>query len=141
MIPGAPKTVSLIAIHQASDHALRETGMNDLEYANAVDQVIDRVRQRKLPGDRHSVWDSILSQFGRNGLCDARLVDIIEEEIRAYLGSLKGPSLRRLWSWAAEGMAESTDCAGVPTEQMRMFLEIDFLDCISELARDEVGLR
>jgi hypothetical protein len=141
MIRGAPTTVSLTAIHHASDHALRETEMNDHEYSNAVDQVIDRARQRKLPGDHHSVWDSILSQFGRDGLCDARLVDIIEEEIRAYLASLKGPSLRRIWSWAAEGMAESTDCAGVPTEQIRMFLEIDFLDCITELARDEVGLR
>jgi hypothetical protein len=141
MIRGAPTTVSLTAMHQAFDHALRETEMNDLEHCNAVDQVIDRVRQRKLPGDHHSVWDSILSQFGRDGLCDARLVDIVEEEIRAYLASLKGPSLRRLWSWAAKGMAESTDCSGVPPAQMRMFLEIDFLDCVTELARDAVGLR
>ena len=114
--------------------------MNDLLHANAIEHVIHRVRERKVPGGCASIWDSIVSQFERDGGCDFMLIDTVEEEIVRYLASVRRPSLRRLWSWCAKGMAESTDHDAVSTQQMREFLESSFFDCIVELARDEAGL-
>ena len=115
--------------------------MNDLLYADAIAQVIHRVRERNVPAGCASTWDSIVSQFKRQGGCDFMLIDTVEEEIARYLASVRKPSLRRLWSWCAKGMAESTDQAAVSTQQMRAFLEAKFFDCIVEIARDEAGLR
>ncbi len=114
--------------------------MNDLLYANAIDEVINRVRERKPPGDPHGVWDSIVAQFRQNGCCEIGLIDVVEEEIRAYLASVRGLSLRQLWSWSVSRLAESIDYTRVPAKQMRIDLEINFSECITELARDEAGL-
>lgn len=113
--------------------------MTGCAFESAAISIVGRVQRRRSPAGKSTVWASIVSQFGEGGHCDARLIDVVEKEIRGHLRSLRVAVLRDVWAGSELGMSDPDDVDLIPTSELRRLLEPVLLSRITEIAVDEAG--
>ncbi|MBM4061257.1 MAG: hypothetical protein FJ265_09210 [Planctomycetes bacterium] len=110
--------------------------MSDYAFEQAVTDIIDHVRDRRLTGIKGSVWSAMVAGFREHGACDGRIVDVIEDAIETHLGGLRAAEIRVLWAGCESGYDDS-DAASVSASELRRFLEPEPLARITEVAGEE----
>lgn len=84
-----------------------------MEYWNAVDEVLDRAAEIKLPGYRIDVVAMVRRELAIRGCCDSKLINPIEEILRSSLQEWSTEKKRKIWQSTETG-AESDVAFEVP---------------------------
>jgi len=103
-------------------------------------QAIDTIRERVIglrASERTDMWSAILKQIRKNKYIDNRYATAIEEIIRALLAELDDDTVIALWQETETGIAEDADDEVFVADCVRMDLEMELLDAITQLAYAE----
>lgn len=107
-------------------------------FETAATEIADLLRRRRSPVGKGSAWAAMVSQFRERGHCDFKVVEVIEDEIRKVLESMKVAELRQAWATSVSG-AGDPEVAGIPAGELRRFLEPELLARVTEMAVEEAG--
>ena len=68
-----------------------------MDLADAVDEVLARAEQIKLPGRRLDVVTIARREFAKRGVCDSKLIDPIENVLKECLRTWTMGQKREIW--------------------------------------------
>ena len=98
-----------------------------------IREVLTALQTPTTPG----VWSTIVKQIKRSDSFDARHADTIQEVIRGFLGRLDDATVVSLWRETETGMADDSKDSELVSEWVRMALEMELLQAVTELAGQE----
>ena len=97
--------------------------------------IVGEIECRRSPVGRGTVWSAIVQGFRKNGCCDGRLIDVVEQVIDELLRSLHVAALREIWLGSESGAADDEEqVALMPAAELRMFLETELLVAVTDAA-------
>ena len=104
--------------------------------AEAVDAIREKLVQHRLSG-RKTLWATILKQIAKQDAFDGQYADTILEVIRSLLGQLDDATIISLWRQTETGMGDETEDECLYPDSVRMNLEMELLQEITDLAWEE----
>jgi hypothetical protein len=102
----------------------------------AVDAVRERLIQHRLLG-RKTLWATILKQIAKQNSFDGHHADTILEAIRSLLKPLDDQTIISLWRQTDTGMDDEAEDDCLLPECVRIDLEMELLQEITDLAWEE----
>jgi hypothetical protein len=111
-----------------------------MDYCDAINEVLDRASNIRLPGDDLDVVSIARREFAGRGCCDARLVAPIEQTLRECILRWSTTQKREIWETTETG-AEDRAAFEAPTpESIDMYLEDELMfHLIEGLSLDQDG--
>src|ERR1700730_14126317 len=104
--------------------------------AEAVDAIREKLVRHRLSG-RKTLWATILKQIAKQDAFDGHYADTILEVIRSFRIQLDDGTIISLWRQTETGMGEETEEECLYPDSVRMDLEMELLQDISDLAWKE----
>jgi hypothetical protein len=78
-----------------------------MDLADAVDEVLERAEQIKLPGRRLDVVTIARREFAKRGVCDSKFIDPIENVMKECLRTWTMEQKRQIWLSTETGFDNS----------------------------------
>jgi hypothetical protein len=103
---------------------------------DAVAAIREKLAWHRLSG-RKTLWATILKQIAKQDAFDGRYADTILETIRAFLKPLDDKTIILLRRETETGMGDETDDGRLFPDAVRMDLEMESLQEITDLAWEE----
>jgi hypothetical protein len=107
-----------------------------MHLTEAVDAVREKLVRHRLPG-RTTLWATILKQIAEQDAFDGHYADTILETIRSFLTQLDDGTMISLWRETETGMGDETEDECPYPDSLRMDLEMELLQEITNLAWKE----
>ena len=104
--------------------------------AEAVEEIREKLVRHRLSG-RKSLWATILKQIAKQDSFDGHYADTILEVIRSFLSQLDDGTVISLWRQTETGMGAETEEECLYPDSVRMDLEMELLQEITDLAWEE----
>jgi hypothetical protein len=116
-----------------SGHAERSSSVYLTE---VVAEIREKLAQHRLPG-RKPLWATILKQIARQGAFDGACADTVLEVIRSVLRPLDAATVISLWRETEVGMCDETEDDRLFPDDLRMDVEMELLQQVTDLAWEE----
>jgi hypothetical protein len=107
-----------------------------MHLTEAVDTVREKLVRHRLPG-RTTLWSTILKQIAKQDAFEGHYADTILEIIRSFLSQMDDGTLISLWRQTEAGMGDETEDECLFPDPVRMDLEMELLQEITDLAWTE----
>jgi hypothetical protein len=104
--------------------------------AEAVDAIREKLVGHRLSG-RKPLWTTILKQIAKQDAFDGQYADTMLEVIRSFLSQTDDKAIISLWRRTGTGMGDETEEACLDPPSVRMDLEMELLQGITDLAWEE----
>ena len=111
-----------------------------MHLSEAVDAIRERLVRHRLSG-RKTLWAAILKQIAKQNGFDGHYADTILEVIRHFVRQLDDETTLSLWRQTETGMGDQTEDACLFPDSVRMDLEMELLQEITDLAWTEAKAR
>jgi hypothetical protein len=111
-----------------------------MHLTEAVDAIRERLVRHRLSG-RKPLWATILKQTAKQDGFDGHYADTILEVIRHFVRQLDDETTISLWRQTETGMGDQTEEAYLFPDSVRMDLEMESLQEITDLAWTEAKAR
>ncbi len=98
----------------------------------AIDEVLDRAAEIKLPGHRIDVVTKARREFARRSCCDSKFIDPIEEILQTCLQEWSPAKKRKIWQCTETGEQSQLDVEANPIESIDMDLEGELMYALIE---------
>jgi len=85
------------------------------------------------------MWSAILTQIAKEKCFDHQYAAAIEEIIRSLVAGLDDDAVIAMWRETETGMADDADDEELVADCVRMDLEMELLQAITDLAYDEAN--
>ena len=108
--------------------------------SEAVDAIREKLVQHRLPG-RKTLWATILKQIAKQDAFDGAYADTVLEVIRSFLRPLGAPTIISLWRETEVGMCVETLDDRLFPDDLRMDVEMELLQQVTDLAWEEANDR
>ena len=108
--------------------------------SEAVDAIREKLVQHRLPG-RKTLWATILKQIAKQDAFDGAYADTVLEVIRSFLRPLGAPTIISLWRETEVGMCDETLDDRLFPDDLRMDVEMELLQQVTDLAWEEANDR
>ena len=102
----------------------------------AVDAIREKLVQDRLSG-RKTLWATILKQIAKQDAFDGAYADTILEIIRSLLRPLDAATIISLWRETEVGMCDETEDIRLFPDDLRMDVEMELLQQVTDLAWQE----
>jgi hypothetical protein len=106
--------------------------------SEAIDTIRNSIVEHRIASGA-DLWSTILKQIEKRGSFDGDYVDNIICFIRSFLSQLDDGTVISLWRTTETGMADSDEDESLFPETVRMTLEMELLEAITNVAREESG--
>ena len=104
--------------------------------AKAVDAIRENLAQHRLSG-RKTLWATILKQIAKRDAFDGHYADTILEVVRSFLSQVDDKTIISLSRQTETGLGDETEDECLYPDSVRMDLEMELLQEITDLAWDE----
>ncbi len=104
-----------------------------MDYADAIEEVLERAAAIKLPGHRIDVVTAARREFARGGGCDSKLIEPIEETLRACLQQWSLEEKREIWLSTETGAQSDPGLGELHPDSIDMDLEGELMYHLIEL--------
>src|SRR5437899_2300047 len=75
-----------------------------MDYSDAIDEVLERAAQIRLPGHGLDVVTLAQREFAKRGCCDSKLIDPIERTLEECIDNWSAEQKRQIWESTETGM-------------------------------------
>jgi hypothetical protein len=106
----------------------------------ALVEIREKLVQHRLSG-RKTLWATILKQIAKQDAFDGAYADTILEVIRVFLKPFDGKTIISLWRETEVGMCDETPVELLFPDDLRMDVEMELLQQVTDLAWDEAKHR
>jgi hypothetical protein len=117
-----------------------ERRMSAMLLADAVDHIRDALGRQCACG-KERLWSRVVMQIRKNQWFDARYADIMLEVIRSFVNTLPDNEAVSLWRDTEPGMQNQDDDEELFIDSVRMDLEMELLELLTEAAYEEANAR
>jgi hypothetical protein len=103
-------------------------------------EAVDAIRERLVrhrPSGRKTLWAAILKQIAKQEGFDGHYADTLLEVIRHFVRQLDDETTLSLWRQTETGMGDQTEDACLCPDSVRMDLEMELPQEITDLAWEE----
>ena len=94
-----------------------------MDYCDAINEVLDRAGNIKLPGHRLDVVTVAKREFAKRGCCDSKFIDPIERMVRERIRDWTIIQKREIWESTGTGAQSDASFDNYTSDSIDMDLE------------------
>jgi hypothetical protein len=107
-----------------------------MHLSEAIHAISEKLKEHRISRTA-DLWSTILKQIAEHDSFDGRHADTILDLIRSYLGQLGDRTAIALWRTTEAGFAEEAEDDCLFPDSIRMDLEMELLQGVTDRAWDE----
>ena len=107
-----------------------------MHLTEAVEAIREKLVRHRLSG-RTTLWATILKEIAKQDAFDGQYADMMLKVMRSFLSLLDDGTIISLWKQTATGTGDETEDECRDPDAVRMDLEMELLQEITDLAWEE----